>query len=225
MVEIKFCGLTRATDAAAAEMLGAAYVGAIFAGGPRNLSPGQARDVLAGRAAPARAGEGRPPSAAPRRVGVFGPDFRSRLAEVLAAVRLDVVQLHGDPSAVDVSDAKALFRGTVWAALRITGTDVPAHAGSLFGAADAVLLDPRVPGYLGGTGTPLPWSRVAPAIAGVREGRRMVLAGGLTPENVREAIEALRPDVVDVSSGVESAPGIKDHQQMSAFAEAVRMAG
>jgi phosphoribosylanthranilate isomerase len=208
--EVKFCGLTRVVDAARAVECGASFVGVIFAGGPRELAATEARDVLDGA------------RGAARRVGVFGVDFRSRLPQVLAGATLDVVQLHGDPTAADVVDARRLFGGVVWAALRMAGSDVPAHATGLFAEADAVLIDARVTGRLGGTGAALPWASAAPALDRARAGATLVLAGGLTPENVGEAIRALRPDVVDVSSGVESAPGIKDHERMAAFAEAVR---
>jgi phosphoribosylanthranilate isomerase len=105
---------------------------------------------------------------------------------------------------------------------------LPAGAAALWSAADGLLLDAHVPGKLGGTGTALPWRAMAAglrelrAVAGARS--RLVLAGGLTPDNVGEAILVLHPDVVDVSSGVERAPGIKDHDRMHAFAEAVRTA-
>jgi phosphoribosylanthranilate isomerase len=98
----------------------------------------------------------------------------------------------------------------------------------LWAAADALLLDAHVPGKLGGTGTTLPWRTMAADLRELRAAAgpesRLVLAGGLTPDNVGEAILLLRPDVVDVSSGVERAPGIKDHDRMHAFADAVRTA-
>jgi phosphoribosylanthranilate isomerase len=208
--EVKFCGLTRVVDAARAVECGASFVGVIFAGGPREIAATAAREVF------------NSVRGAARRVGVFGADFRTRVPQVLAGTTLDVVQLHGDPAVADVAEARRLFGGVVWAALRMAGSDVPAHATELFVEADAVLIDARVAGRLGGTGATLPWARLAPALDRARAGATLVLAGGLTPENVGEAIRALRPDVVDVSSGVELAPGIKDHERMAAFAEAVR---
>jgi phosphoribosylanthranilate isomerase len=85
-----------------------------------------------------------------------------------------------------------------------------------------VLLDPRVDGALGGTGATLDWDALADAVAAVRGAVPLVLAGGLTPENVARAVSTLAPDVVDVSSGVESAPGVKDPARMAAFVAAVR---
>lgn len=210
MVEVKFCGLTREADAAFAGALGAAYVGVIFAGGPRSLTPARSAEVLA------RA------EASVHRVGVFGRNFEDAIPEALAAVSLDVVQLHGDPSVSDVRVARRLFAGTVWAAVRISGAELPSAAAELIAEADAVLLDAKVGTTLGGSGVALPWERLADRLARVRHGGTVVLAGGLTPGNVEAAISALDPDVVDVSSGVEAAPGVKAHDRMRAFADAVR---
>ena len=107
---------------------------------------------------------------------------------------------------------------------RVAGTALPPSVDEAFAHADRVLLDAYVPGALGGTGTTIPWSDIAGQVRGIRDRRRkpLILAGGLRPENVATAIAALAPDVVDVSSGVESAPGIKDHARMRAFRDAVR---
>jgi phosphoribosylanthranilate isomerase len=208
----KFCGLTRPEDARLAGELGAAYAGAIFAGGPRAVTPVHAAEVLAA-AGPAV-----------RRVGVFAADAPERVAEVAEAAGLDVVQLHADPTVEDVARVRGRYAGAVWAVLRTSGTSVPEGAAGLFATADAVLLDARVPGALGGTGHALDWVGLAAAVARVRGSGRLVLAGGLTPENVGRAVAALKPDVVDVSSGVEVAPGIKDHRRMRAFADAAARA-
>lgn len=210
MPEVKFCGITREDDARYAAELGAAYAGVIFAGGPREIAPAQAARVFA--AAGSRL----------RRVGVFGRNFGERLSDVLAATPLDVVQLHADPTVEDVRVVRARFTGAVWAAVRVVGAEIPAVTVALMDEADAVLLDPKVPGALGGTGTPMPWSEIAERLATIRGDSMLVLAGGLTAGNVEEAICALDPDVVDVSSGVESAPGVKDRERMAAFAEAAR---
>jgi phosphoribosylanthranilate isomerase len=106
--------------------------------------------------------------------------------------------------------------------VRVVGDVVPDSAAELFGVADAVVLDARVPGALGGTGVPIQWARIAGVIAGIRARGRLVLAGGLSPGNVEEAVAALHPDIVDVSSGVESASGVKDHARMRAFFRAAR---
>lgn len=186
----------------------AAFVGVIFAGGPRELTPARAGAIHAAAAG------------AVRRVGVFGADFRTRIPEVTSVAPLDVVQLHADPGPDDIRDARLIFRGEVWAAVRVKGDQMPGSAAGLFADADAVVLDARVPGRLGGAGVALPWDRIAMEIRRMRTDGRLVLAGGLTAENVAEAVAVLMPDVVDVSSGVESAPGIKDHTRMRDFIRA-----
>ncbi len=206
MPAVKFCGLRRPEDAALAVELGAAYVGVIFAGGPRLVTVGEARRVL------------EPTRGRSRATGVFGAMPPDAIAHVVDQVGLDVVQLSADPDADIVDAVRSLTHAEVWAAVRC-GTTLPESASALFTHADAVLLDAKVAGRLGGTGHTLPWSDLAPAVNAIRSDRRLVLAGGLTPDNVRVAIEALTPDVVDVSSGVESAPGIKDHERMRAFYE------
>jgi len=208
MADVKFCGLTQAVDADRAVALGAAYCGVIFAGGPRTLSILQARTVLAG-------------VSGARRVGVFADLPAADIAHVAEAVGLDVVQLAADPSPGTVAAVRAVFGGLVWASVRCAGPVLPDDAERLFATADAVVLDARIPGALGGTGTTLPWLTLADAVRTAR-GRvgQLVLAGGLTDATVPTAIAALDPDVVDVSSGVESAPGIKDHERMRRFVAA-----
>lgn len=208
MAEIKFCGLTRAEDARLACELGAAYLGVIFAGGPRTVSVERARDVLAACASSAR------------RVGVFARADAEEIARTVEGARLHVVQLHGDPTAEDIAAVREATGAEVWAVARV-GTTLPATLDELFAEADAVLLDAKVEGRLGGTGVAIDWEGIAPELAPRRRGRALVLAGGLKPENVGAAIDALAPEVVDVSSGVESAPGVKDHERMRAFAAAV----
>ena len=210
--EIKFCGLTRAADAREAAALGARYVGVIFASGPRRLSLERAADVLA--AVPAHV----------RRVGVFGDTTPGAVAAAAEALGLGAVQLHGESGAGLVDDVRACFEGEVWSVLRLRDGRLPEEAAELFTTADAVLLDAHVEGKLGGTGMALPWEQLVDELRAMRSGgrvARLVLAGGLKPENVGEAIRLLRPDVVDVSSGVETAPGIKDHARMRAFRDAV----
>ena len=212
-VDIKFCGLTRPRDAAVAASLGAAYVGVIFAESPRRLDAAAARAVLDVARGPAQT------------AGVFGAEPAEWIAAVAGEVRLDVVQLHGDPTPTVVDDVRRRFAGEVWAVVRIAGSDVPPGVSTLMEVADAVVLDAKVAGQLGGTGTRFDWDRIAATLDRRRARARLVLAGGLNPTNVAEAIRVVAPDVVDVSSGVESAPGIKDHARMRAFSDAVRRPG
>lgn len=211
--EIKFCGMTRAEDVAVASSLGASYVGVIFAGGPRHQTPDGAGRVFAGTARP------------PKRVGVMAEQTTDEIAQLVDALRLDVVQLHADPDARWVKKVRAATSADVWAVVRIAGAGLPPEVAALAEQADAIVLDARVAGGLGGSGVTLPWDRLAPSLDAVRAQCRIVLAGGLRPENVAEAIAFIQPDVVDVSSGVESAPGIKDHRRMRAFRDAVAGAG
>ena len=146
--------------------------------------------------------------------GTNDPDFVGRTA---AVARLDVVQLHADPSSSEVNAIRQKFRGEIWAAIRIAGAHIPGDAELLFDTADAIVLDARSEKRLGGTGQALPWSDVAADLARDRGSSAVVLAGGLKPGNVASAIRTLGPDVVDVSSGVESSPGIKDPWLMREF--------
>jgi phosphoribosylanthranilate isomerase len=213
MVEIKFCGLTRAEDAQAAAALGARYAGVILTESPRRLTVERAREVFA--AAPAGIA----------RVGVFGAEEPDAIAQSANAIGLDVVQLHGDPDGRMIARVREHWTGELWAAQRIRGSDVPRDAATLFALADAVVLDAQIQGKLGGSGVSLPWKELRDRIHSLRAGRaRLVLAGGLRPENVAIAIDLLQPDVVDVSSGVESGAGgagVKDHARMRAFRDAV----
>ncbi len=210
MASVKFCGLTRPEDAREAARIGAAYVGAIFAGGPRNVAPERAREVFSAAAGGSVA------------VGVFGADDVDAIAESAMTAGVEVIQLHGDPRAADVRAVRARFGGQVWAVARADGSVLPEWAEELFHEADAVLLDAHVQGRLGGTGVRLEWGALADSVAALRGRTPVVLAGGLNPENVAEAVRLLAPDVVDVSSGVEAAPGIKDHAKMRAFFDAAQ---
>lgn len=217
MVEVKFCGLTRAEDAARAAALGASYAGVIFAGGPRALTVARAREVLA------------PLAGGPlRRVGVFGAQSVEETAAMADAAGVDVVQLHGGASVDAIERLRSRFGGAIWAVLRLPGSELPAGAAAIAEAADGIVLDAAVPGQLGGTGVALEWGALAPLTGTLRPpgraGWRLVLAGGLKPVNVAGAVALVRPDVVDVSSGVESAPGVKDPESMRAFVEAARAA-
>ena len=215
-VDVKFCGLTRAADAALGAALGASYLGVVFAESRRRVDTAAARAVFA----PLQNGS------APRRVGVFGAVAADEIARTAQDIPVDVVQLSGDPSAADVVKLRELFAGEIWATRRIAGGTVPPDLEELAGVADRVLLDARPTGSaaLGGTGSTFDWEALAPHIAPLRSSMRLVVAGGLTPGNVGRAIELLAPNVVDVSSGVEKAPGIKDEQLMRAFVRAAASA-
>ena len=206
--EVKFCGLTRPGDAALAAELGATYIGTILASGPRLLSPAQAREVY--RAAPG-----------PTAVAVVGAGTPQALAALGRDSGADILQLHGDPSAADLDHLRALWPGRLWVVLRVGAAGLPANAEALARRADGIVLDTMVAGRLGGTGQAFDWRSVTQDMAGLRAAALFVLAGGLHADNIGEALDLLAPQVVDVSSGVESAPGIKDAARMRAFMSAV----
>jgi phosphoribosylanthranilate isomerase len=209
--DIKICGLTRSGDAEYADAAGVDYLGVIFAGGPRERTPMQARDTLAGRRA--------------RKVGVFAGQAESMIATLVEMVGLDVIQLHGEVDPERVERVRAATGKEVWAVVRTADGALPETIEELGEAADALLIDANVPGQLGGSGVRVPWDRLGESLDALDYHPRIVLAGGLTPDNVSEAIELVAPNVVDVSSGVESSPGIKDHARIRAFIAAVRSAG
>ncbi|MBP6775205.1 MAG: phosphoribosylanthranilate isomerase [Gemmatimonadaceae bacterium] len=215
MTQIKICGLTSPADAAQASRAGAAYVGVILAGGPRLLSVERAGEVLNG-ALPGV-----------RRVAVFGAQDTETIRSIANELTLDVIQLHGDPTTKQIDRLRDDGRRAVWPVLRVEGTVLPSETLELARAAGTLVLDAKVMGQLGGTGVPLDWAGLAGALARMRAAvteLRLVLAGGLRPGNVTHAINVLLPDVVDVSSGVEQAPGIKDASLVEQFVSAVTAA-
>ena len=212
MTDIKFCGLTRVDDVGVAIDLGASFVGAVFASGPRRVTAEQAREIF------------RDVHHA-RRVGVFGDQSVDEIARTAEAAALDVVQLHADPTPESVDAVRRATGLQTWAAMRIANTVPEADVDALISSADAILFDTRAQGALGGTGTSFDWGLLTNLLHPHRRERtRIILAGGLNSTVVHRAIAAVRPDIVDVSSGVEAGPGVKDHVLMRAFAEAVRNA-
>ena len=209
--DVKICGLTRAIDAEFADAAGASYLGVIFAGGPRERSPAEARATLSGRRA--------------RKVGVFAKQATSDIADIAALVGLDVLQLHGASNPESIAAVRAATGLEVWAVVRSATGVLSSRDEELADAADALLIDAMVPGRLGGSGVTLPWLQLGESLDGMVSGHRIILAGGLTAANVGEAIDYVSPMVVDVSSGVESSPGIKDQTLVRAFIAAARASG
>ena len=209
--DIKICGLTRSVDAEYADAAGVEYLGVIFAGGPRERTPMEARDTLAGRRA--------------RKVGVFANQPEDVIATLVEMIGLHVVQLHGGLDPARVERVRAATGKEVWAVVRTADGVLPDGVDELCEAADALLIDAHVPGKLGGSGVQVPWDRLGESLDALDYHPRIVLAGGLTPDNVAEAIDLVAPNVVDVSSGVEASAGIKDHARIRAFVASVRTAG
>jgi phosphoribosylanthranilate isomerase len=203
----KICGLTRPEDAAEAVRLGASYLGIIFAGGPRQVTAEQAGTIVQA------AGE------VPV-IGVFGSQGPDEILQVASQVGLAGAQLHKGASPQVV--ARLMAAGLL--VLPVVRLADAADLDRLDGYRDAacpLLVEPRVEGKLGGTGVQLS-AALAVAARARLQGRRMFLAGGLTPDNVGELVRTVRPDAVDVSSGVEQIPGIKDAQRMARFLEVLR---
>lgn len=199
---VKICGLTRPGDVEAAVAAGADAVGLVFhPASPRFVTVDQAAELC----------RVLPPFVAA--VGLFVDAPGQRIRAVLDRVPLDLIQFHGE----EPPDLCASF-GRRWIkAIRMRpGLDLTAQAGVYSGAA-GLLLDAFDPVLAGGTGKTFDWGCIPDAL-----GSPLVLAGGLTPDNVAEAIRRVRPFAVDVSGGVESAKGIKDPAKISAFMTGVR---
>jgi phosphoribosylanthranilate isomerase len=205
-VRAKICGLTRAEDAAAAVAAGADYLGVVFADGPRRVTTRAAAEVSG-------AAGGVPV------FGVFGGQSVDEILHLSRAAALQGAQLHGTYRREDAARLRA--EGLrVWRVVRLAGLDDLGALGDAVDHAEAVLVEPRVAHAAGGSGTPLDLALAREARARLA-GAIMVLAGGLTPETVGTAVTLVRPDVVDVSSGVERLPGIKDPDKIVRFLEAV----
>lgn len=200
-VRIKICGITRAEDALAAERAGADAIGLIFAERSKRRVDVEAAAAIVAGLGPFLT-----------RVGVFVDAPLEQVLEAVRRLKLGAVQLHGDEPAsyaravrAEVAVVKALAFGPAVTPAALA--DYPA---------DAILLDSPSPG----SGRSFVWT----AAEAWRGHPRLVLAGGLTPESVTEGVRALRPYAVDVASGVETVPGIKDAARVQAFIRAVREA-
>ena len=201
MLWVKICGITRPEDALAAAEAGADAIGLVFAKSPRRVTSQQAQTILAVL----------PPHVTP--VALFVNSTPEQIIETCQPLGIRTVQLHGEEPP-DV--ARALKDFCVVKAFRIAEeADLRQLAGY---PAWAVLLDSKVEGRQGGTGVSFDWTLAERA---ARE-RRIILAGGLRPDNVAEAVRLVRPYGVDVSSGVESEPGEKDRAKIEAFIAAAR---
>lgn len=203
-VRSKICGITRIEDALAAAEAGADAIGFVFyAKSPRAVDVRQARAIIAEL----------PPFVTT--VGLFVNASRCELNEILEVVPLDLLQFHGDETP---QDCEGYHRPWI-KALRVRRGDDLEAACQLYAGARGILLDTYVPGVPGGTGEAFDWSLV-PA----RLSKPIILAGGLSADNVGQAIAQVRPYAVDVSGGVEQAKGIKDAAKIEAFMRAVKQA-
>lgn len=199
-MRVKICGITRLEDALAAERLGADALGFNFwPGSRRYLTPAAAWEIV----------RRLPPLVTP--VGLFVNQPESEMVGIARETGMRILQLHGNES----PELCGRLPFPVVKAIRVTSVQSLSALASYEVA--AFLLDSPAPGF-GGSGEPFAWSLAE----GVSEIAPIILAGGLTPENVAQAINAVRPYAVDVASGVESAPGIKDQGKMARFIAAAR---
>jgi phosphoribosylanthranilate isomerase len=204
MTRVKVCGLTRAEDVRLAVELGAWALGFVLAKSPRHVVPARARDLTDA------AGD-------VLSVAVVTTQTPAWIAGAVAAARLGAVQLSAGADGPTVAEVRAAAAQAGVQPLVIAAADTADAR-----LADFVLLDARGPGSYGGTGRRLDWERLAADPATPR--KDLVLAGGLKPATVAAAIAALHPAVVDVSSGVEWVPGIKDPPRLRDFFLAVERA-
>lgn len=206
-VRVKICGLTRPDDVVATVAAGADAIGFVFAPGSKRLVTPESAASLARLV---------PPFVA--RVGLFVDASAEFVAAAQRACRLDTLQFHGDESPEYCAHFRPAAR--VLKAIRVRDLESTLATANRY-EVDALLLDAYVPGQHGGTGARFDWS-LAKAV--VDRGHTVILAGGLDPSNVADAIRAVSPFAVDVSSGVESGPGIKDAPKVRAFIAAARTA-
>jgi len=199
---IKICGLTRPDDAAQAAALGADAVGLVF-----YPPSSRAVDVTTALAIVAEL----PPFVTA--TALFLDPDRARVEQVLARIPVGLLQFHGSESAAFCDS----FARPWIKAQGMAGGGDPAAFAAQYRGARAILVDGHPPGAPGGSGTCVDWNRLP-----VERSYRLILAGGLTPDNVATAVRQVRPDAVDVSSGVETAKGCKDAQLMRQFIEEVR---
>lgn len=198
---VKICGITRPEDALAAARAGADAIGLVFyPPSPRAVTRERAREIV---------------QVLPPFVSVVGLFVNAQPAEVraaLAALPIDLLQFHGDEAP---EECRIYGRPYIKAVAMAPGVDLQAAARRYVDAA-GLLLDTHREGVRGGTGEVFDWSRIPPGLD-----RPIILAGGLTLENVAAAVQRVRPYAVDVSSGVEVSKGIKDAARIEAFIRGV----
>ncbi|MDO8586567.1 MAG: phosphoribosylanthranilate isomerase [Armatimonadota bacterium] len=205
MTRVKICGITSIEDAIAAVECGADAVGFVFAPSPRRVDAATAKRIA----------DALPPFVS--RVGVFVNADPGAL-QTATDCGLDTAQLHGEQSDLFAQCLAPYMR--IIRVLRVKDQDSLA-ALKTYPAADAYLLDTFSKEAMGGTGKRFDWEL---ALKAKEYGKPLILSGGVTPENVGEAVALVRPYAVDVSSGVESSPGKKDHNKIKEFIENVRKA-
>jgi phosphoribosylanthranilate isomerase len=199
---VKICGITRPEDALAAARAGAHAIGLVFyARSPRNVTPARAAEII----------RVLPPFVTT--VGLFVNATAEEVRAALAVAPVELLQFHGE----ETPEFCRQFKHPYVKAVRVkAGVNLLQYAQD-YHDAKALLLDNYVEGLHGGSGVAFDWSLIPSGLP-----LPVILSGGLTPENVAEAVRRVRPSAVDVSSGVESAKSIKDAQKIAAFIKGVR---
>ena len=212
-VRVKVCGVRTPRDAAVVEAAGADFMGVI-------LSPGYFRSVEVEQALAIYE------AARARRVGVFVDASADVVARTARDLALDVVQLGGSETVEAVREVGGTGDWAVWKTIHAKpGVSMAETAAPYAGVANGILVDAWDPSLPGGTGRTFAWTGVGREVRRAIGSASFIAAGGMTPENAGAAVAALGPDVLDVSSGVESVPGTKDPGRTRAFVDAVRRAG
>ena len=197
MTKVKICGFTEPNNARDAALAGVDAIGLVFYDkSPRNVDIHSAQKII----------EALPPFI--NRVGLFVNANPSFIDEILCEIPLDTLQFHGDESVLDCAQYQMPFIKS----LRVKPDTNVKEIAENFSSASALLLDSFSPSSYGGTGESFDWS-----LACVKISLPILLAGGLTVDNVADAIKQVNPYAVDASSGVESAPGVKDIDKIEAF--------
>ena len=198
---VKICGITRIEDALAAVNAGADAIGLVFyAQSPRCVTIEQAQKIVAAI----------PPLVSV--VGLFVNEPKAEIETVLSKVRLDILQFHGDETSSECEQIKLPY----YKAIRVKADTNLLQCAVEFNSAKALLLDAHSESAFGGTGQTFDWNLIPKSLT-----KPVILAGGLTAENVGSAIKRVQPYAVDVSGGVEQSKGVKDAAKIAAFMQAV----
>ena len=201
-MKVKICGITNQQDASAAVALGVDALGFIFAKSPRQIEPDTARAII----------NSLPPFV--MSVGVFVNEDPAKIREIVGFCGLDMIQFHGD----ETPEICGEFMPRAIKAFQLKDESSLEQIKPYYGKVRAFLFDTYSNEKRGGTGKAFDWSL---AIKGRVQGVPMILSGGLSPSNIEEAVSTVRPYAVDVNSGVEKSPGIKDHNLMEQLMEVI----
>jgi len=202
-MKVKICGITNIEDASAAVGLGVDTLGFIFAKSPRQIAPEKARSII----------HSLPPFV--MSMGVFVNEEPAKVREIVNFCGLNLIQFHGDESPEMCQD----FMPRVVKAFQIKDDENLKRADAYKGKVRALLFDTYSKEKRGGTGKTFDWGL---AIKGKELGMPLILSGGLSPSNIKEAISTVQPYAVDVNSGVEASPGKKDHVLLKQLMERIQ---